>query len=212
MSKKPTRSALGDISNRSKIITRSKSSASTKGWKKNKTSKPFSIAQTNKKRFLLNPQEPIDEVDKNDLDSPKYAAEYVADIFKYYKEKESTCVASPEYMGIQTDINYKMRALLIDWLCQVHHKFELVPATLYLTVSLLDRFLEKKVVSRRKLQLVGKFSHQAYIIRGFTFVQQDVHVCSSLQSMKKSMLLSCQILSPCLIKLLMLTIFCEWKV
>lgn len=102
---------------------------------------------------------PIDEIDKLDLDAPKYAAEYVGDIYKFYREIEPKSVASPNYMDNQTDINYKMRALLIDWLNQVHNKFELVPATLYLTVSLLDRFLEKKVVSRRKLQLVGKFTN-----------------------------------------------------
>jgi hypothetical protein len=58
-------------------------------------------------------------------------------------------------MERQTDINAKMRALLVDWLVQVHVKFELLPQTLYLTVNVLDRFLERKVVPRRKLQLVG---------------------------------------------------------
>lgn len=48
-----------------------------------------------------------------------------------------------------------MRAILIDWLVEVHLKFKLVPETLYLTVNLIDRFLEKEVVMREKLQLVG---------------------------------------------------------
>ena len=34
-------------------------------------------------------------------------------------------------MLIQTDINDKMRAILIDWLVEVHYKFKLVPETLY---------------------------------------------------------------------------------
>lgn len=38
---------------------------------------------------------------------------------------------------------------------QVHYKFELMDETLYLTVSLLDRFLAVKSVERKKLQLVG---------------------------------------------------------
>ena len=48
-----------------------------------------------------------------------------------------------------------MRAILIDWLVEVHLKFKLVPETLYLTVSLIDRFLEKETIMRERLQLVG---------------------------------------------------------
>jgi hypothetical protein len=47
-----------------------------------------------------------------------------------------------------------MRAILIDWLEEVHLKFKLMPETLFLTVNLIDRFLEKKQVTRRNLQLV----------------------------------------------------------
>jgi len=36
-----------------------------------------------------------------------------------------------------------MRAILIDWLVEVHLKFKLVPETLYLTVNLIDRYLER---------------------------------------------------------------------
>ena len=38
---------------------------------------------------------------------------------------------------------------------EVHLKFKMVPETLYLTVLLIDRYLEKKQVRRSKLQLVG---------------------------------------------------------
>ena len=63
--------------------------------------------------------------------------------------------ASPSYMSKQTDINAKMRSILIDWLVEVHLKFKLMPETLYLTVNLIDRFLEKEQIMRNKLQLVG---------------------------------------------------------
>ncbi|CAG9330947.1 unnamed protein product [Blepharisma stoltei] len=59
------------------------------------------------------------------------------------------------YMKSQLDINEKMRAMLIDWLVEVHLKFKLFPETLYLTINLIDRFLEKEPVKRQKLQLVG---------------------------------------------------------
>lgn len=38
---------------------------------------------------------------------------------------------------------------------QVNHKFELREETLFLTVNSIDRFLEKQIVARKKLQLVG---------------------------------------------------------
>lgn len=48
-----------------------------------------------------------------------------------------------------------MRAILIDWLVEVHMKFRLVPATLYLCVNIIDRYCSRTLVERRKLQLVG---------------------------------------------------------
>ena len=54
-------------------------------------------------------------------------------------------------MDHQADINEKMRAILIEWLVEVHLKFKLVPETLYLTVNLIDRYLEKVEVMRDKL-------------------------------------------------------------
>jgi hypothetical protein len=48
-----------------------------------------------------------------------------------------------------------MRAILIDWLIEVHLKFKLLPETLFLTINLIDRYLEKQVIPRTKLQLVG---------------------------------------------------------
>ena len=48
-----------------------------------------------------------------------------------------------------------MRAVLIDWIVQVHHRFGMVAETLFLTCNYIDRFLSSKVVSIGKLQLVG---------------------------------------------------------
>jgi hypothetical protein len=44
-----------------------------------------------------------------------------------------------------------MRAILIDWLVEVHLKFKLLPETLYLTVNLIDRFLGRTQIVRSKL-------------------------------------------------------------
>ena len=48
-----------------------------------------------------------------------------------------------------------MRGILVDWLSEVHLKFKLVPETLYLSVNLIDRYLEKELVQRSHLQLIG---------------------------------------------------------
>lgn len=44
-----------------------------------------------------------------------------------------------------------MRAILVDWLVDVHVKFKLLPETLFIAVSVLDRFLEKQKVTKGKL-------------------------------------------------------------
>ena len=48
-----------------------------------------------------------------------------------------------------------MRAILVDWLIEVHYKFKLNPETLFITVNIIDRYLSKAVVKRQLLQLVG---------------------------------------------------------
>jgi cyclin B len=48
-----------------------------------------------------------------------------------------------------------MRVILVDWLVDVHLKFKMVPETLYLTINIIDRYLENNQVRRSKLQLVG---------------------------------------------------------
>lgn len=59
------------------------------------------------------------------------------------------------YMDFQQDIQWSMRSVLVDWVIQVHHRFQLLPETLFLAINYMDRFLSVKVVSMGKLQLVG---------------------------------------------------------
>ena len=48
-----------------------------------------------------------------------------------------------------------MRAILIDWLIDVHIKFKLWPETLFLTIHLIDRLCEFTKVKKSEMQLVG---------------------------------------------------------
>jgi G2/mitotic-specific cyclin-B, other len=59
------------------------------------------------------------------------------------------------YMKDQPHLNSMMRAILIDWLVEVHAKFRLVPETLYLGVNIIDRYLSEEKVDKKELQLVG---------------------------------------------------------
>lgn len=96
-----------------------------------------------------------DEIDMGDINDPQCVAEYMRDIQRYYREVEGRKVPPANYMSQQCDINEKMRAILVDWLVEVHNKFKLMPETLYLTIHLIDRFLAEKTIARTKLQLVG---------------------------------------------------------
>jgi hypothetical protein len=53
-------------------------------------------------------------------------------------------------------INEKMFTILIDWLIEVHSKFEMCMETLFLTHQVITRYLTKvKTIRRSRLQLVG---------------------------------------------------------
>nr|XP_027077582.1 G2/mitotic-specific cyclin-2-like isoform X1 [Coffea arabica] len=100
-------------------------------------------------------EETIQDIDKGDGKNPLAVADYVEDLYAYYRKMENCSCIAPNYMAQQFDINEKMRAILMDWLIEVHYKFELREETLFLTINLIDRFLEKQSVVRKKLQLVG---------------------------------------------------------
>jgi len=97
---------------------------------------------------------PFENIDQHDSDDPQAVVEYVNDIYQYLMVKEKDRVDS-RYMLNQVDINEKMRAILVDWLVEVHRMFKLLPETLFLSVSIIDRFLSMKQISRDILQLVG---------------------------------------------------------
>jgi hypothetical protein len=100
-------------------------------------------------------------------------------------------------MTQQTDINEKMRAILIDWLVEVHLKFKLMPETMYLTVNLIDRYLELRPVQRTKLQLVGvtamllasKYEEiYAPEVRDFVYITDKAYTKEQILAMEATML------------------------
>ncbi|XP_052198099.1 G2/mitotic-specific cyclin S13-7 isoform X2 [Diospyros lotus] len=97
---------------------------------------------------------PIVNIDAADAYNELAVVEYVDDMYKFYKMSEDESRVH-DYMDSQPEINAKMRSILIDWLAEVHRKFELMPETLYLTINIVDRYLSMKTVPRKELQLLG---------------------------------------------------------
>lgn len=96
-----------------------------------------------------------EDIDESDFDDPQSVSHYVNDIYDHCFDTESSFMANPNYMENQYEIQERMRGILIDWLIEVHLKFELLPETMYLAVNMIDRFLEKVSVRKSQLQLVG---------------------------------------------------------
>ncbi|KAM4707164.1 G2/mitotic-specific cyclin-B1-like [Discoglossus pictus] len=80
--------------------------------------------------------------------------DYVKDIYSYLRKLEAEQAVRPNYLEGQ-EITANMRAILIDWLVQVHLKFKLLQETMSMTVGILDRFLQANPVPKKLLQLVG---------------------------------------------------------
>ena len=87
----------------------------------------------------------------------KNAEEYIDDILNNLldEEKNSEIKISNSYFKFQTDINNKMRAILIDWLIDVHLKFNFKQETLYITIYIIDSYLSLKKIKRCNFQLLG---------------------------------------------------------
>jgi len=92
---------------------------------------------------------------EDELWDTSMVAEYGEEIYEYMHTLEEKMRPNATYMDHQAEIQWSMRAVLMDWLVQVHNRFTLLPETLFLSVNYVDRFLSAKVVSLGKLQLVG---------------------------------------------------------
>jgi G2/mitotic-specific cyclin-B, other len=48
-----------------------------------------------------------------------------------------------------------MRAILLDWIVDIHLKFKMFPQTLFIIAAIIDKYLSIKHVKKEELQLVG---------------------------------------------------------
>lgn len=94
------------------------------------------------------------EVDGFDMD-PSFVSEYQAEIFAYKREMEIKHLPDPTYMDRQVDLSWHYRVRLIEWLVEVHDRFDLLQETIHLCINYLDRFLSKISIPIDQLQLAG---------------------------------------------------------
>ena len=48
-----------------------------------------------------------------------------------------------------------MRKVLVDWLVEVHSNFKLLSETLFISINMMDRFIQAKKIERKNFQMVG---------------------------------------------------------
>eukprot|EP00249_Psilotum_nudum_P023718 c28960_g1_i4 orf=981-2432(-) len=142
-------------------------------------------------------EDSILNIDACDVGNQLAVVDYVEDIYSFYRKTEAQSCVSPDYMSRQADINEKMRAILIDWLIEVHLKFKLMPETLFLTTNLIDRYLSCECVLRKNLQLVGvtamlvasKYEEiWAPEVQDFVFISDNAYTREQVLKMEKDML------------------------
>ena len=106
-------------------------------------------------------EEPISKPNIVDIDDPNLCTElevpeYCPSIMKYLFHLEKSTRSSSTYLNSHKEVNEDMRGILVNWLFEVHLEFKTLTETLFLAVSLLDRYLERNAsLSRRRLQLIG---------------------------------------------------------
>ena len=94
---------------------------------------------------------------QNSQENISYVGEYLEEIYVNLLLEETQAITKPKfgYMDTQPEINEIMRAILIDWIIDVHLRFNLRQETLFMTIWLIDTYLSFAFVHRDKLQLLG---------------------------------------------------------
>lgn len=141
----------------------------TKGVNERVHRKPLSVVRArdepadfkeNPKRAHVEPVACVIEVEpvaeeRRELLNSQMMPEYRQDIMRHLKMSEHL-FAPTNYISSLTEITDQNRKVLVDWLLEIHYKYRMLPQTLYLCVSLLDRFLVKRPQTRRRqVQVVG---------------------------------------------------------
>eukprot|EP00927_Polykrikos_kofoidii_P072545 TRINITY_DN68647_c0_g1_i1.p1 TRINITY_DN68647_c0_g1~~TRINITY_DN68647_c0_g1_i1.p1 ORF type:complete len:567 (-),score=98.62 TRINITY_DN68647_c0_g1_i1:611-2311(-) len=146
---------------------------------------------------LPSAQPPTSELAAEPKEDMHQVSDYTAEIVHNMLILEVEELPPANYMDIQPTINAKMRAILIDWLVLVMLKYHLRDSTLFLAVSIIDRYLSRAVIVRERLQLVGiaaamiaaKYDEiSPPAAKEFRYVAADIYTVAELFEMESAML------------------------
>ena len=128
-------------------------------------------------------------------------------------EENKGIIPYPDYSKIisQKEINEQMRSILIDWIIDVHFKFNFTDETLFMTVLIIDRYISYKSISKKKFQLLGitalliSCKHEEIIlpkIEDFIYITDNAYVKEDVFDMENDILdiLSFNLIAPSPIK------------
>ena len=143
--------------------------------------------------------EPKEKPVKKNLDY-LYNVDYLDEIYinLLLDQAYSKLKIDQNYMNKQNNsINVQMRAILVDWLIEIHFKFNFQRKTLFQTIFIIDAFLSKKVIQKEKFQLLGvaclliscKENEIFYPkLQDFVDISNDAYTKSELLKMEKYIL------------------------
>jgi cyclin B len=99
----------------------------------------------------------IKDCDQNEEEREINAVDYIDEIVNNFRrqEEEAHIITCQDYMIHQSEINVRMRGLLLNWIMEIHRKFKLLDETLYLAVRILDEYLRKCDMKRADFQMTG---------------------------------------------------------
>ncbi|SPP72829.1 blast:G2/mitotic-specific cyclin-B [Drosophila guanche] len=136
----------------------------------------------------------IEDIDANDKENLVLVSEYVNDIYDYLYKVEIEQPIHPDHLAGQKEVSHKMRAVLIDWINEVHLQFHLAAETFQLAVAIIDRYLQVvKNTKRSNLQLVGVtalFIATKYeelfppAVNDFVFITDDTYSAREIRMME----------------------------
>ncbi|XP_033246507.1 G2/mitotic-specific cyclin-B-like isoform X3 [Drosophila miranda] len=136
----------------------------------------------------------IEDIDAHDKDNLVLVSEYVNEIYDYLYKLEIEQPIHNDHLAGQKEVSHKMRAVLIDWINEVHLQFHLAAETFQLAVAIIDRYLQVvKDTKRSNLQLVGVtalFIATKYeelfppAINDFVFITDDTYSAREIRMME----------------------------
>ncbi|KAL6440918.1 hypothetical protein ACFW04_003371 [Cataglyphis niger] len=114
----------------------------------------------------------FEDIDEQDKGNPVLVSIYTNDIHEYLRTLERETPIIKGFLSGQ-EVTPKMRSVLVDWLIEVHQQFRLMQETLYLTVAIIDRFLQVKSFSLIKKRKLSMFFGFLCYISAYTLLLQS---------------------------------------